>query len=321
MKAKVSLLMRKMQFIPLLALTALLSGCNLFGGAKAPSFADEGDEVKFVRFKEKYLLAQQDSELYDEESKLTDRVFKRSYSYTTRTVIKRDKSEISTQERQTIASGESQYDVNNLVGKTTAEMKTTSKSNDQEVESSSSSNEKYEFFYQFEKINNAIHLVAANTKTKQYSSYGTASSSANKESVFDRYVRYDIQSIQSPFDNYMPANASEGSDYLYYISDDVIFTYSKMKETEDNKNSVYNLYSKIAFKAQLDFTDKKQSFRCSYEIKEERTYKKNDGSFRKGDVYTFEEKTYYDYNVTAKDVTVKPVNFSDYTVSTGGNWF
>ena len=304
--------MNKMRFIPLLALTALLSGCNLFGGAKAPNFVDSGDEVTFVQFKEKYLQAARDNELNDFESKLTDRVFKRSFSSTIVETIKRDKKEISNVTNQMIASGESQFDVNNLTGKAVAEVKSTTKIQDAEEDGSATSTTKYESYAQFEKVSNALYLVNANAKTKEYTTYERVSGTLTKEVIFDNYMRDDLLSIMTPFNDYMPANLKDGSDNLFYNYDDIMFTYSKAKESEDNSYAGYNEYNKFILKAQLDLTDRKQALRLSYENKIERTYKRNEDGHHKGDVLTREEKIYYDYTITAKDITVKPVDFSQY---------
>ena len=78
--------MKKLRFIPLFALTALLSGCSLFGGGagKAPKFEKEGEEVKYAKFTEALEDAYKDSELYDTDSKLGDRIVKTNISTTDR---------------------------------------------------------------------------------------------------------------------------------------------------------------------------------------------------------------------------------------------
>ena len=51
--------MKKLRYIPMLALVSLLSSCNLFGGnkMKAPTFAKEGDEVEFTDYQAKLAAA------------------------------------------------------------------------------------------------------------------------------------------------------------------------------------------------------------------------------------------------------------------------
>ena len=304
--------MKKLKHIPLLALTALMSGCNLFGGVKAPKFDSEGEETTYIGFREKYLEALRDSELRDEESKLTDRVLKRSYSSTTRETVKRDKKEISTIENQIIATGESQFDVDNLVGKMSAEMKNTSKVQSQEQNSTSTSNSSFEQFIQFDKVKGSTYLIVANTKTNSYYTGDRISTGNTQEDVFDNNVRQELLSIIPPFDEYMPVNLMDGSDNLFYVYDDIRFTYTKAKEADDNSYGAYTQYTKIVLKAQLDLTDKKQAFRLSYEYKEELTYRTNSDGHYKGDVVTNEQKIYYDYVITAKNVNVKPVDISNF---------
>ena len=307
-----------MRFIPMLALTALLSGCNLFGGGmKAPTFAKEGEEVsKYSTFIQQFQDAYKDSELYDTESKLGDRVLKANSSQSSTEVLKRGKKEVRKTESTTTMKGESQFDTSNLVGKTTSESKGTEKRSDEEGTYSSTSTSKQEQYYQFQNKN----LVLANAKTKEYRIQ--ASSVSNKDNYFDDLIRNSVASSSYIFQAYLPGTESLAKDYLFYNNNDTIFTYSLNKEDEDTKSSsYYNVVTKTKLKVQIDLTNKKQAVRMSYEYKEEYTYKKDSGSYVDGDVLTQESKIYLDYTATAKDVNVKEVNLDDYELINSSNMY
>ena len=300
-----------MRYIPVIALAALLSSCSLFGGMKAPSFAKEGDEVEYEEFAEAYMKAGEDSELADTESKLGDRVLKYTSSSSEVETWKRGKKELSKSEEQTTGKGEAQFDYGNLVAKITGESKYTEKSSDEEQTYSSTRTSKQEQYYQIGKYDGAKYLLLVNAKTKEYRG-NMAVGTQDEEDVFDYSVRSSISSIAYFFRAYMPSSSSEREDYLFYVKDDVLFTYSYDNE-DDYDSSEYKCTTKLKVKAQIDLTDKKQAVRLSYERKDEMTYTKDTGSYKDGDVVVIEEKTYAEYTVNAKDVNVKEVDLSDYT--------
>ena len=308
--------MKKMRYIPMLALSALLTGCNLFGGGmKAPTFAKEGEEVsKYSTFTQQFQEAYQNSEIYDTDAKLGDRILKSNSSQSSTEVLKRGKKEVRKTESTTIMKGEAQFDYDNLVGKMTSENKSTEKRSDEESSYSSTSTSKQEQYYQF----NNKNLVLANAKTKEYRIY--ASSVSNKDSYFDNVVRSSLSSSIYVFSAYLPSSDSAAKDYLFYNNNDKVFTYSLNKEDEDSKSSTfYTTVTKTKLKVQIDLTDKKQAVRVSYENKVEYTYKKDSGSYVDGDVVTEEDKIYVEYTATGKELTVKEVNLNDYELINSSN--
>lgn len=303
--------MKKMRYITILAITSLLAtGCS--NSLKAPTFANEGEEFNFVQFKERYLQAKKDSELSDYDYFLTDRVFKASYSSSDVHTLKRDKAEIYKSETQSVATGESQYDTDSLAAKMVAENKSSQKVTSQESNFNASSTTNAERYYQISQVSRTKYLVFANAKTKVYRLIDPVSYQNTAEDLFDNQIREDITSTFYNFEDRMPYTGSEAKDYLFYVSNETLFTYTINKEQEQNLSS-YKLYTKIKCKAQLDLTDKKQSLRLSYEFKEELTYTRSEDSYKPGDVVTNESKVYIDYTFYAKEARVNPVDLSDYT--------
>ena len=302
--------MNKIKFIPVLALTALLAGCSLFDG-KAPKFADAGEEVEYSYFYDQCMAEIRDSEISDQDVKLTDRVVKYSSYYMQKNVLKRDNKEISKTENTTSRKSESQYDVDNAVGKITAENKLSYKGNGPEGSGSYSTTEKRENYYQFEKESGIKYLIYANAKTKEYNRQEQVTSSRKQDDIFDDLIRAELVSMVSDFYNYVPSSFGNAKDCLFYIKDNSLFTISKTKE-ETIKNSDYNLVAKTKLKVQINTTDKKQSLKISSEVQNEYVYLKNGSSVREKDVVTENIVNYVEYIFTGKTVNLSAIDASDY---------
>ena len=302
--------MNKIKFIPVLALTALLAGCSLFDG-KAPKFADAGEEVEYSYFYDQCMAEIRDSEISDQDVKLTDRVVKYSSYYMQKNVLKRDNKEISKTENTTSRKSESQYDVDNAVGKITAENKMSYKGNGPEGSGSYSTTEKRENYYQFEKESGIKYLIYANAKTKEYNRQEQVTSSRKQDDIFDGLIRAELVSMVSDFYNYVPSSFGNAKDCLFYIKDNSLFTISKTKE-ETIKNSDYNLVAKTKLKVQINTTDKKQSLKISSEVQNEYVYLKNGSSVREKDVVTENIVNYVEYIFTGKTVNLSAIDASDY---------
>lgn len=302
--------MNKIKFIPVLALTALLAGCSLFDG-KAPKFADAGEEVEYSYFYDQCMAEIRDSEITDQDVKLTDRVVKYSSYFMQKNVLKRDNKEISKSENTTSRKSESQYDVDNAVGKITAENKMSYKGNGPEGSGSYSTTEKRENYYQFEKESGIKYLIYANAKTKEYNRQEQVTSSRKQDDIFDGLIRAELVSMVSDFYNYVPSSSGNAKDCLFYIKDNSLFTISKTKE-ETIKNSDYNLVAKTKLKVQINTTDKKQSLKISSEVQNEYVYLKNGSSVREKDVVTENIVNYVEYTFTGKTVNLSAIDASDY---------
>lgn len=302
--------MNKIKFIPVLALTALLAGCSLFDG-KAPKFADAGEEVEYSYFYDQCMAEIRDSEISDQDVKLTDRVVKYSSYYMQKNVLKRDNKEISKTENTTSRKSESQYDVDNAVGKITTENKMSYKGNGPEGSGSYSTTEKRENYYQFEKESGIKYLIYANAKTKEYNRQEQVTSSRKQDDIFDDLIRAELVSMVSDFYNYVPSSFGNAKDCLFYIKDNSLFTISKTKE-ETIKNSDYNLVAKTKLKVQINTTDKKQSLKISSEVQNEYVYLKNGSSVREKDVVTENIVNYVEYTFTGKTVNLSAIDASDY---------
>ena len=228
--------MNKIRFIPMITLTALVTGCSLFGGngMKAPKFAKEGEEVSYSKFIDEMDDIQDESELFDADSKLTDRTLKITYGMSETASLKRGKKEVHKSTSQQTGKSESQFDASNLTAKEVGETKTTEKMTTQEGNSSSTSSRKQEVHYQFEKVEGNNSLVLANAKTKEYYSYRSVVSGSDEDEVFDSLIKNSLSSYIYLFSSRMPMTEQDAKDYLFYINNDTVFTYSLTKEDTDD---------------------------------------------------------------------------------------
>lgn len=302
--------MKKIRYIPLFALAALLASCG--PSMKAPSFANEGEEVNYVQFKGALIEAKSLSEMYDTEYYLSDRVVKASSSNSYTYNWKRGNKELSNEEYVTSATGETQFDVDNFVAKSVGETKASRKATNQEDNQTEESKASFEAYRQIEEIRNSTYFIEANAKTKTYTTQQKISSSNKREDIFDNYIRDSMHNLANLFDSYIPMNQQEAKRYLFYNNDDTIFTFALTEERNDNSQPYFNSYFKSKIKGQLDLTSKKEYFRLSYEVSEERTYNQDDGAYREGDVINIINKVYYDISVNGKDVNLNNINIDDY---------
>lgn len=305
--------MKKTRFIPLLALTALLTSCDLFGGnkLKEPSFAKEGEEVSYNDFTSRVQQAFEESEINDSESLLGDRIEKYTVSQSQVRTTKMEKKEISSSNTVRTQKSESQCDADNLVSKATGETKYESKSSSEEGSSSETSTSNTESYLQFEKVNGQMALIFANVKTESYIVSKNVSARESEEDVFDSSIRSSILSIYSSFAYSIPSSQTDAKEYMFFINNDTLFTFSQNTD-QDEDTADYKVSTKIKLKAQFDFTSKKEAFRYSYQVRTEYTYKRNYQGYKEGQVETIESKSYVDYSMNGKSVTVKPLDISDY---------
>ena len=306
--------MKTIRYIPIFALTALLvTSCDMFSGNKAPSFSKEGDEVSYSDFKTRVQEAYEESEIFDTNARLGDRLEKISSSRSYVKTWKREKQEIEKTNSQLAMKGEAQYDADNLIAKLVSEMSYKDSSNTQEGKGSSTSESKTENYYQFSYIGGSKCLVNANAKTKRYSSYYPVYRGATEESVFDEVSRADMTQVYEQFVSTIPYSQSDAKEYLFYINGDSLFTFIQNTDRETSDSNVTSK-TKIKLKVQLDLSDKKQAFRFSHEQQVEETYKKNYNGHIEGDVTVETTKNYNEYTFTAKNITVKEVNLDEYVL-------
>ena len=306
--------MKNFKYIPLFALTALLMSCGL-GGAKAPTFSNEGNEISYMDFKNQLEDARYYSEIYDTEFKLTDRIVKESYSQTRINTWKRGNKEISREEQQAISSSEIQFDFDNFVMKSVSDSKGTSKSVSPQGEINYNGKESQEVYTQIEEVNGSNCFITANAKLKTYYVSQRITSQYKREEIFDTFIRNSMYELVSLFEVHIPQTKAEASGYLFYNYDDSVFTFSLTDEKESNTEVTYKSTIKSKIKAQIDLTSKKEALRLSIETTEERTYKMNSYDYAEGDVVTYQNTLYRDVSVNGKDVNLSNINIDDYRLT------
>lgn len=302
--------MKKVRFIPLLAVLALTS-C---GSMKAPEFDKEGDEVTFAVYQEKYQKAKIENEVYDDSGILNDRTLKINFSTSLVSSLRRNKSEIKKSERMTKSTSEEQYDYDNFVGKTVSNLSYTYKVKDEEGSESAEQNYKYETMIQFGKVNYVEYLLEANTATKEYSTINVGTS---RESAFDNAVRQNFITVLEYYSLFAP---STSEDYSFYVKDDLVFTFLTATEVEEElyttilgRQVVYAVETtRTKIKCQINLTDKKEALRISSEVTKETQYEADANGFYDGDLETEENKTYVEFTSAAKNVNLSEIDIVDY---------
>lgn len=302
--------MKKLRFIPLLAVIALTS-CN---SMKAPSFENEGEEVKFDVYTQKLAEAQLANEVFDDSGILGDRSTKYSFSTYIVSSVRRNKSEISKTELTTIVTDDCQYDSDNFVAKEVYTEKVITKGKDQEGAESRESNSKTEYYYQFGKIGYVEYLLNINNTTKEYTKMNTAYS---KEKSFDQLIREDFTNSLSKYGSYAPVTAD---DYTFYMKDDMVFTFLTTTEEEVElrtnilgKDTVYAIETtRKKIKGQINLTDKKEAVKISNEVTIETVYQADYEKYVEGDVKTNEVRLYIDFTSASRNININEIDIVDY---------
>lgn len=303
--------MKKIRFIPLLAVLALTS-C---GTMNPPSFEDAGEEVSYSEYKSKLDLAMAQNEIFDNSGILDDRTTKIEVSISNVTSARRNGSEIEKREQHNEYSIEQQCDYDNYVAKRNSSEKNSVKTKTQTYSETTENSSEGKDYIQFGKVNSVEYLLQIDTITKEYYSINVATS---KEAAFDQEVRQLFSNYLQLFNIYAPQEY-EVDDYLFYINEDLIFTFmtttEKVEDLHDEKLGRDYVYatetSRRKIKGQINLTDKKEAVRVNSTVTTETVYKEDD-EYRKGDIVTDEYRTYLEFTSSAKEVNLDVIDIVDY---------
>ena len=322
--------MKKIKYIPLLALTAVLSGCN-FGSSislKAPKFESEGSEFSFEEMK----TEQEKSDFYGAFSAgdytvIPSAIIKGSSGYSSKLVVKEGKSVKRERDYKQVSSHKYTFDVDNK----RIEMKTESKGITKDKSTSSSaenqSTTKSDGGYRYYTIEDKLWMVSFNNLTKTYSKNMDASA------LDEEHLKMDIQARCDLYADAVYSNFKTAVDYYSYRSDeekakykcyknDKIYTITYLSDTtKEEKNSsdevLYKEVKVVSEKIQVnvskgsEFTYKRsKETTIKVEFSKDATYNYNE--YRAGQVLESSEKNYEEAAVTTSGINLKEVDLSSY---------
>ena len=309
--------MKKMNFIPSLALVCLLSAC---GTTKAPSmakprFAKQGKEIaSYEDFSNQFQTVLEESELSSADFKMGDREMNSKAYVMESEIVKRNKK-VFTEESRTIYSETlNRFDGDNHIIATKG--KTVSywifKELDSTHENESRSNEN--IVYQESTVDGKQYYVNADLNSKTYSNGFELSDTATAEDYYNQMASAVASVLKMTILTFVSLEDIE--DFKFYRNDKTFTWSSKTIETEEIKKSedvvVGTAKLEGEFKAQVDFTDGKASSKLVIITKSTSTFTSDYGDYLTGDILVEEFKEYVDISLLSKNVKNSPVDISKF---------
>lgn len=309
--------MKKIKFIPSLALVCLLSAC---GTTKAPSmakprFAKQGEEIaSYEDFSNQYQTVLGESELSSDDFKMGDREMNSKTYIMESAIIKRNKKAFA--EVSIIRYGEAlnRFDGDNQI--IANKGKTVTYGVDKECDSTrvdeSRSNENT--VYQESTVDGKQYYVNADLNSKTYSKGFELSDTATAEHYYNQMASAVVSMLMTATLVLLPSEAVE--DFKFYRNGNTFTWSSETIETEEIKNSedvvVGTAKLEGEFKAQTDFIDGKFSFKLVTITKSTSTFTSDYGDYLTGDILINESKEYVDVSLVSKNVKISPVDISKF---------
>ena len=269
--------MKKIKFIPVLAMAALLSACEMGGpSVKAPKFAKEGNKVEAEKFIEDASKVMSELDVSQENPTYQDKLITVKLSYSDEIFIKRGNTKISQQSGAYVYNMSYGFDVDTKValGKTELNAKQTKK--DQTTNSSTTEKAKQEVYLQKFSHDGKAYFGMVTPKEKEMEGYAELNETVTEEKVFNSFV----------------ANAED--EYLYLSECAGLFTqYPLMPDEEKAKFAFYengNVYT-VTYTTESESDEENYKKKLTSTIKYQYEIKGNDVTFRMSQ----EELTVYDY--------------------------
>ena len=306
--------MKKVKFLPLLCLAPMmLAAC---GGVSKPSFAKAGSKVEASEFGEKFEKAIEDSffALKEEGQRMPSLSGKAVEKSSVKSVLKRDKKQISKYTSSSTDKTVLKYDSKNLVASYVEKSSGSSSSKDKTGSSRDSSKVKATMFYQKGSHDGetTMDYVAVEDKTFEVES---PLEEGKEAASFDGMMAMAIYfGFVSEFEDYCDIDPEKGS---LYINKDKVFTVEAKDEMTNDDNAAFTVAVKSYVKAQLSLAKKDTLKVVVYtETKTTTTYKEDisiSGSdYFAGDVAEYERKESYVATLKAKKVSLKAKDISKF---------
>ena len=309
--------MKKIKFIPSLALVCLLSAC---GTTKAPSmakprFAKQGEEIaSYEDFSNQYQTVLGESELSSDDFKMGDREMNSKTYIMESAIIKRNKKVFIDDSMTLYNETLNRFDGDNHIiatkGKNVSYGIFKELDSTQEEESISNENT----VHQESTVDGKQCYVNADLNSKTYSKGFELSDTASAEDYYNQMASAVVSVLKMTIFAFAPLDDVE--DFKFYRNDKIFTWSSKTIKTEEIKNSedvvVGTAKLEGEFKAQVDFTDGKASLKLVNITKSTSTFTSDYGDYLAGDILVNESKQYADISLVSKNVKISPVDISKF---------
>lgn len=315
--------MKKIKFIPILAVAALLSGCNSGGiSVKAPKFAKEGEKVTDTKFMEDFSKAVKGLDIEQSPlEKLDSRVLSYSACASVDTSVKRGKKEIFKQSNKESVKSSYEFDSENLrVHFKEEDRFATSKKSVTQPEYKQEAKGVTERYYQKYEKDGKSYVVTVSPKEKTVTKYYELNEITTLLSVCNSYLagaEEDAISFDVLYDLYTDwEDQSEATKSRYeFFENGTVYTWTYKYEVESNADK-YNTKIVYAEKWQLDVNENNVNFRRSVESTHTYDYVKNYSTsnltYQEGDQEVRVNKQYTDVSAKLKKVSVKEAKTAGY---------
>ena len=325
--------MKKIKFIPALALVAMLAAC---GGSKsvsvkAPKFAKEGKEVEFTDFAE--ALDKEDllgiwNEVDAPEKVPSYIIESKASSEGTKKYFGSDNKSKSEYVEKSVENDTVKADMKNV----RLQIESKSNSSESRKDNTGSFNEfkenKTEFVYQYGKVSGKDAFMYIDTVDEIFladDSFDGASDAEKLAYMAEGAIMYVGNVVGNNFydtvDNYEGLPEEAKANYKFYLNGNVLtitYTYENTYEQKDADDKVKYTVSSVAnIKMQLDASKGENfAYKEAYESVETINFAQDaeyDGDeYFAGEMIELGGKEYYEAKVNVKDVTVKEVDVSNF---------
>lgn len=312
--------MKKIKVISALALSILLSACNVNKGISGskPKFAKMGNEVSYATFMEEFDKADEESEIKKADFQVGDRILTmKSFSSEIGSVT-RGKQVLNKIDNRASQDAKMSFDGDKHIGKMEMVAKTSEYSKDLTEEQKGSETNKTNAQYQVGQYEGDDYFMYADLDGKTYYPALKLTETITADYFMNYMGGMSILSALSSIKSSLPSDEAEAEGWKFYQNGKV-FTWVYDIDTEEEMKESETVYAKVTVKGQvkgqIDFTDGKMYARLSQETKMTGEYIAEHEGFKVGDKGVEEQKAYVDASAIAKKVTLKEVDLSAYKLT------
>ena len=313
--------MKKIKVISALALSILLSACNVNKGISGskPKFAKMGSEVSYATFMEEFDKADEASEIKKTDFQVGDRILTmKSFSSEIGSVT-RGKQVLNKIDNRSSQDAKMSFDGDKHIGKMEMVAKTSEYSKDLVEEIKASETNKTNAQYQVGQYEGNDYFMYADLDGKTYYPALQLTETITADYFMNFMGAMSIYSALSSIQSSVPSDEEEAKGWKFYQNGKVFTWVQDIDTEEDMKDSGETVYAKVKIKGQvkgqIDFTDGKMYARLSQEIKATGEYVAEYDGFKVGDKGVEEQKAYVDASAIAKKVDLKEVDLSAYKLT------
>ena len=312
--------MKKIKVISALALSILLSACNVNKGISGskPKFAKMGSEVSYATFMEEFDKADEASEIKKTDFQVGDRILAmKSFSSEIGSVT-RGKQVLNKIDNRASEDVKMSFDGDKNIAKMEMVEKTSEYSKNLVEELKASETNKITAQYQVGQYEGNDCFMYADLDGKTYYPAVQLTETMTADYFMNFMGAMSIYSALSSIQSSVPSDEAEAEGWKFYQNGKV-FTWVYDMDMEEEMKESETVYAKVKIKGQvkgqIDFTDGKMYARLSQETKITGEYVAEYDGFKVGDKGVEEQKAYVDASAIAKKVDLKEVDLSAYKLT------